>query len=95
MLEGSEACFAPVLTMTEAPEHPHASARNMYVEVDGVQQPMPAPRFGRTPAGVPRAPRAATREEAQDTLAAWFGKDTYGQLDAAGKLSPVQGWSGA
>lgn len=95
VLEGSEACFAPVLTMTEAPGHPHASARNMYVEVDGVQQPMPAPRFGRTPASVPRAPRAATREEALGTLAAWFGKDTYGQLDAAGKLSPVQGWSGA
>ena len=55
-VEGTDACFAPVLTMQEAPEHPHARARQAYVEVGGVVQPAPAPRFERS---VPEAPRAA------------------------------------
>jgi len=53
-LEGSDACFAPVLSFEEAPAHAHAVARQAFVAVDGVVQPAPAPRFGRTPAGPPR-----------------------------------------
>ena len=53
-LEGSDACFAPVLSFDEAPAHPHAQARGAFVTVQGVVQPAPAPRFGRTPAGPPR-----------------------------------------
>ena len=53
-LEGSDACFAPVLSFAEAPAHAHAVARQGFVTVDGVVQPAPAPRFGRTPAAVPR-----------------------------------------
>ena len=57
-LEGSDACFAPVLSMQEAPGHRHAQARQSFVELDGVVQPAPAPRFVRTPSGPPRpAPR--------------------------------------
>ena len=52
-LEGSDACFAPVLSFEEAPAHAHAVARAGFVTVDGVVQPAPAPRFGRTPAGQP------------------------------------------
>jgi alpha-methylacyl-CoA racemase len=52
LLEGSDACFAPVLSVEEAPQHPHNRARNAYVEVDGFQQPSPAPRFSRTPSKV-------------------------------------------
>jgi alpha-methylacyl-CoA racemase len=48
--EGSDACVTPVLTMAEAPLHPHATARGAFVKVDGVTQPAPAPRFDRTPA---------------------------------------------
>jgi alpha-methylacyl-CoA racemase len=48
LLEGSDACFAPVLTMSEAAEHPHIRARGTIVEYDGVLQPAPAPRFSRT-----------------------------------------------
>ncbi len=48
IMEGSDICFAPVLTMSEAREHPHNQARDVYVEAWGVQQPAPAPRFGRT-----------------------------------------------
>ena len=45
LLEGSDACFAPVLNMSEAPEHPHLASRRTYAAVDGVVQPSPAPRF--------------------------------------------------
>jgi alpha-methylacyl-CoA racemase len=48
VLEGTDACFAPVLDMAEAPAHPHNQARATFIEVDGVTQPAPAPRFSRT-----------------------------------------------
>jgi alpha-methylacyl-CoA racemase len=53
---GTDACVSPVLSLTEAPRHPHATARNAFVEVGGVVQPAPAPRFGRSPAGPPAPP---------------------------------------
>jgi len=53
-LEGTDACFAPVLRFDEAPAHRHARDRAAFVEIDGVVQPAPAPRFDRTPAGTPR-----------------------------------------
>ena len=49
LLEGSDACFAPVLDWDEAPRHPHNVARGTFATVDGVVQPAPAPRFSRTP----------------------------------------------
>ena len=55
LLEGTDACFAPVLSFTEAPTHRHARERAAFIEVDGVPQPAPAPRFDRTPTGLPRA----------------------------------------
>ncbi len=53
---GTDACVSPVLSPAEAPSHPHARARDAFVEVGGVTQPAPAPRFGRTAAGPPLAP---------------------------------------
>ena len=53
---GTDACVSPVLSLAEAPAHPHAIARNSFVSVGDVMQPAPAPRFGRTPAGSPAAP---------------------------------------
>jgi len=58
LLEGTDACFAPVLTLEEAPRHPHNIARGTFIEVDGIVQPAPAPRFSRTPAGKPTPPEA-------------------------------------
>ncbi len=55
LLEGSDACFAPVLSMREAPRHAHNVARATFVESDGVAQPAPAPRFARTPSALPPA----------------------------------------
>ncbi len=57
LLEGSDACFAPVLDWDEAAQHPHNVARQTFIELDGVTQPAPAPRFDRTPAARPQAPR--------------------------------------
>jgi alpha-methylacyl-CoA racemase len=53
---GTDACVSPVLSLAEAPVHPHARARDAFVEVGGVTQPAPAPRFGRSAAGRPVAP---------------------------------------
>lgn len=54
LLEGTDACFAPVLSMAEAPSHPHNVARGLFVESGGVTQPAPAPRFSATPSTPPR-----------------------------------------
>ena len=65
LLEGSDACFAPVLRLSEARAHPHLIAREAFVEIDGVVQPAPAPRFSRTPARI--RSDAATSADAE-----WF-----------------------
>jgi alpha-methylacyl-CoA racemase len=70
LLEGTDTCFAPVLSFAEAPVHPHNRARNTFVEVDGVVQPAPAPRFDRTPAGPPGKPVRAG-EQTVDALLDW------------------------
>ena len=56
VMEGRDACFAPVLSIEEAIAHPHFRARKSFVEVDGVLQPAPAPRFSGTPSSIHRAP---------------------------------------
>jgi alpha-methylacyl-CoA racemase len=58
IMEGTDICFAPVLTMSEAPQHTHMAARGVFVERHGVTQPAPAPRFSRTPSNI-REPEAA------------------------------------
>jgi alpha-methylacyl-CoA racemase len=68
VLEGCDACFAPVLDWDEAPEHPHNQARHTFCELDGVLQPAPAPRFTRTPPGAPVSSATATPDE---VLARW------------------------
>ncbi len=55
-LEGTDVCFAPVLSMSEAPKHPHNVARKTFVEHNGVTQPAPAPRFSRTPSAIQKPP---------------------------------------
>ena len=59
ILEGTDSCVAPVLTMAEAPDHPHNRARGTFVEIDGVTQPAPAPRFSRTVPDTPTPPQPA------------------------------------
>jgi len=71
LLEGTDACFAPVLDWDEAAAHPHNRARKTFVEIDGVVQPAPAPRFSRTPPQVQRPP--AGRGEHGAAVLADFG----------------------
>ena len=69
-MEGTDVCFAPVLTLAEAPQHPHNRARHAFVEIDGVTQPAPAPRYSRTPGSIARgAPRRG--EGGAQALADW------------------------
>jgi alpha-methylacyl-CoA racemase len=56
LLEGTDACFAPVLSMTEAPGHAHNTKRGVFVELNGFAQPAPAPRFSRSPPDKPQPP---------------------------------------
>jgi alpha-methylacyl-CoA racemase len=82
-LGGSDACFAPVLDMSEAPSHPHNVARETFIDVGGVTQPAPAPRFSRTPGRV-SAPAATRGEHGREILADWgFGLEEIEQLESA------------
>ena len=65
VLEGTDACFAPVLTPREAPEHPHNAARDTFLEIGGVLQPGPAPRFSRTPGAIRSTPPAPGEHTAE------------------------------
>jgi alpha-methylacyl-CoA racemase len=70
IMEGTDVCFAPILTISEAYAHPHNVARGTFVEVAGVPQPRPAPRFSRTDGEVARPPPAAG-EHTDEALAEW------------------------
>lgn len=70
ILQPLDACFAPVLTLDEAPRHEHSVARGAFVEVGGLTQPAPAPRFGRTPGAVSR-PAALPGEHTVEVLTDW------------------------
>jgi alpha-methylacyl-CoA racemase len=87
VFEGSDACFAPVLSMAEAHEHPHNAARGTFVETNGARQPGPAPRFSRTEAKIGIAP-AKVGEHTDEVLAeAGFTHDEIGRLREAGAVS--------
>ncbi|MBX9745973.1 MAG: CoA transferase [Hyphomonadaceae bacterium] len=70
LMEGTDVCFAPVLSMAEAPQHPHNVARGTFVEIGGLNQPAPAPRFSRTPATV-QGPPGGTGQDSAEILASW------------------------
>ncbi|MFC4496092.1 CaiB/BaiF CoA transferase family protein [Streptomyces ovatisporus] len=65
VFEGSDACVAPVLSLREAPAHPHLAARGTFVEYGGITQPAPAPRFSATPTGVSRPPAVPGADAAE------------------------------
>ncbi|GLS95228.1 alpha-methylacyl-CoA racemase [Piscinibacter gummiphilus] len=81
LLEGTDACFAPVLDWDEAPSHAHNLARETFVTVDGVVQPSPAPRFSRTPA---RPPQPRTPTDPAALLRAWGVDESLAARLAAG-----------
>jgi len=86
LLEGTDVCFAPVLDLQEAPQHPHNLARQSFVEIDGVTQPAPAPRFSRTPTTV-QAPAAMAGEHSEAILNDWgFAPDEILALQQSGAI---------
>ncbi len=90
LMEGSDVCFAPVLSLAEAPAHPHNRARETFVEVDGVVQPAPAPRFSRTVPGI-RRPPARRGEHTDEALADWgFAPGEIAALRAEGAIAGAQ-----
>jgi alpha-methylacyl-CoA racemase len=83
IMEGTDVCFAPVLSMEEAPSHPHNVARATFVEVAGTKQAAPAPRFSRSVPDGPTAP-AHAGQHTDAALADWgFSRDEVTRLREA------------
>jgi alpha-methylacyl-CoA racemase len=86
LLDGTDVCFAPVLTLDEAPGHPHNVARQTFVSVDGVAQPAPAPRFSATPGAI-QSPPPAIGAHNESALEDWgFSAADIAELHAVGAL---------
>jgi alpha-methylacyl-CoA racemase len=86
ILEGTDACFAPVLSLAEAPRHAHNVARGTFIEVDGVPQNAPAPRFSRTAAGPVERPSRAGADTDQVLSEMGYSAADIARLRSAGAL---------
>lgn len=84
LMEQSDACVAGVLSFTEASEHPHLKARGTFIDVEGVVQPAPAPRFSRSVPKTPFAPQPITPSNTDAALADWFAAERVADLRARG-----------
>ncbi len=80
----TDACVAPVLDWGEAPRHEHLAARQTFIEVDGIVQPAPAPRFSATPSGLPTPPAPVTAENTRAALADWLTPNELEDWSARG-----------
>jgi alpha-methylacyl-CoA racemase len=88
LLEGTDACFAPVLPFEEAPTHPHIAGNGVFTEVEGLTQPSPAPRFSRTPSAIQGPPSQAGQHTRQALIDWGFG---HGDVNALFDLGVVAG----
>jgi len=87
LMEGTDVCFAPVLALGEAPQHPHNVHRGTFLDLDGVVQPAPAPRFSATPASVQRPP-AHAGQHTDEVLSEWgLDDDRIAKLREAGAIA--------
>jgi alpha-methylacyl-CoA racemase len=86
-MEGTDVCFAPVLSLLEAPNHPHNQARGTFVDYAGVVQPAPSPRFSATPPEI-QGPPAHPGQHTDEALADW-GLDAgrIAELRASGAIA--------
>jgi alpha-methylacyl-CoA racemase len=86
VMEGTDVCFAPVLSLDEAHAHPHMAARGTFTEVAGIRQPAPAPRFSRTPGAIERPP-SSPGQHTDEVLTDWgFEADEVTRLRTAGAV---------
>ena len=86
IMEGTDVCFAPVLSLKEAPEHPHMKARKTFVELDGFTQPAPAPRFSRTVPTLTTSGRKAGEDTVEVLTEFGFGSDEIEVLKESGSV---------
>ena len=86
IMEGTDVCFAPVLNFMEAPKHAANVARNTYIEVDGMTQPAPAPRFSRTPSNVQHGAHDSGQDTDAVLTAMGFGEQELVSLREAGSI---------
>ena len=87
IMEGTDVCFAPVLSIKEAPKHPHNQARGTFTEIGGITQPAPAPRFSRTPGEISR-PASHAGQHTDEALTDWgFGTDEIAKLRETGAVA--------
>jgi len=84
IMEGSDVCFAPVLSILEAPDHPHNRHRGTFVEVDGVTQPAPSPRFSRTTPEVSHAARTPGEDTRSVLREIGLDADAISALESSG-----------
>ena len=87
LLGDTDTCFSPVMSWAEAPDHPHVAARRALIEVDGVVQPAPAPRFSRTRLEDPEPPREPAATDSAAALAPWLSKEDVVALRKSGALA--------
>ena len=81
VFEGTDACVAPIVPLSEAMDHPHMAAREVFVDNGGVRQPAPAPRFSRTPGQLSRPPAAKPGLHTREVLTAWGIDDVEGLIE--------------
>lgn len=87
IMEGTDVCFAPVVNFMDAPKHPANVARNTYIELDGMPQPAPAPRFSRTPSQVQHGAHDAGEDTDQVLTAMGFGEQELSSLKESGVIA--------
>ncbi|MDP6376888.1 MAG: CaiB/BaiF CoA-transferase family protein [Pseudomonadales bacterium] len=87
IMEGTDVCFAPVLSIFEAPTHPHNAARQTFVEVDGVMQPAPSPRFSRTEPGISHGAQAPGTDTEAVLADYGFDPDQIAALQESGAVT--------
>lgn len=85
-LERTDACVSPVLNFAEATRHPHLKARGSLVEIDGIVQSAPAPRFSRSMPATPTPPQPLTPANTDRALSAWFSRDKIAALRRDGVI---------
>jgi len=86
LMERTDVCFAPVLSMAEAPDHPHNRARGSFAEIGGMVQPMPAPRYSGTPTAMPQAAPAPGADTEALLQGLGYDSDRIAALRSEGAL---------
>ncbi len=87
LMEHTDICFAPVLSLAEAPQHPHNVHRGTFIEYEGITQPRPAPRFSRTDSEIQRPPAHAGQHTAEILVDYGFGADEIALLRDRGAIA--------